>query len=43
MTKERRITLRNLGKIDPLSIDDYISAGGYNAIAMALKKIILRS
>jgi len=33
---ETRITLKNLGKIDPLSIDDYINAGGYETLALAL-------
>jgi NADH:ubiquinone oxidoreductase subunit F (NADH-binding) len=35
---ETRITLKNLGKIDPLSIDDYIAAGGYQALKGALGK-----
>jgi len=35
---ETRITLKNLGKINPLSIDDYIAGGGYEALAGALKK-----
>lgn len=30
-----RITLRNAGKINPESIDDYIKAGGYAALAKA--------
>jgi NADH:ubiquinone oxidoreductase subunit F (NADH-binding)/NAD-dependent dihydropyrimidine dehydrogenase PreA subunit len=34
--KQQRIVLRNCGKIDPESIDDYISTGGYQA----LKKVI---
>lgn len=33
--KEVRIALRNAGKIDPESIDDYISAGGYAALKKA--------
>ena len=33
--KETRIALRNMGKIDPWSIDEYISAGGYQALAKA--------
>lgn len=33
--RETRIALRNLGKINPESIDDYISAGGYEALAKA--------
>jgi len=32
---EMRITLRNVGKIDPRSIDDYIQAGGYKALEKA--------
>jgi NADH:ubiquinone oxidoreductase subunit F (NADH-binding) len=35
---ETRITLKNLGKTDPLSIDDYIEAGGYKALEKALLK-----
>lgn len=35
--KERHIGLRNVGKIDPLSIDEYIAAGGYEAFKKALK------
>jgi len=34
---EKRITLKNLGKIDPERIEDYISAGGYGALEKALK------
>ena len=33
--KEVRITLRNAGKINPESIDDYIREGGYEALAKA--------
>ncbi|MBQ6622012.1 MAG: SLBB domain-containing protein [Mogibacterium sp.] len=32
---ETRIALRNAGKINPESIDDYIAAGGYEALAKA--------
>lgn len=35
MAEEMRIVLRNYGKIDPLNIDDYINAGGYQALAKA--------
>jgi len=35
---ERRITLKNYGKIDPGSIKDYIAVGGYNALRKALKR-----
>ncbi len=34
-----RIVLRNCGKIDPGSIDEYIAAGGYQAIEKALKSM----
>lgn len=33
--QETRIALRNLGKINPNSINDYISIGGYEALAKA--------
>jgi NADH-quinone oxidoreductase subunit F len=36
--KQRRIVLRNCGVIDPLSIDEYIAAGGYQAIQKILKE-----
>ncbi|MGN1389021.1 MAG: NADH-quinone oxidoreductase subunit F [Bulleidia sp.] len=35
--REVRITLRNAGKINPESIDDYINAGGYKALEKAKK------
>jgi len=35
MIREMRIVLRNAGKINPASIDDYISAGGYKALKKA--------
>ena len=35
--KEVRITLRNAGKINPESIEDYIREGGYEALAKARK------
>ena len=34
--KQNRQVLRNAGKIDPSRIQDYISAGGYSAIAKCL-------
>ena len=34
--KQHRIVLRNCGKIDPESIEDYIASGGY----LALKKVL---
>lgn len=33
--QETRIALRNVGKIDPKSIDDYIVTGGYDALKKA--------
>ncbi len=42
--KEQRIALKNMGKINPQSIDDYIAAGGYEAfnktLAMSFDEII---
>lgn len=35
MSQELRIVLRNVGKINALRIDDYISAGGYKALEKA--------
>ncbi len=34
--KQTKIVLRNCGSIDPTSIEDYISAGGYDALTKAL-------
>ncbi|MFO7874165.1 MAG: NADH-quinone oxidoreductase subunit NuoF [Bacteroidales bacterium] len=36
MIKETRILLRNAGRIDPESIDDYLKAGGYKGLQKAL-------
>ena len=36
MIREKRIILRNSGVIDPGSITEYIDAGGYKALSMAL-------
>ncbi len=36
MIHEKRVLLKNLGKINPASIDDYEKAGGYKAIRKAL-------
>ncbi|HEX7474632.1 MAG TPA: NADH-quinone oxidoreductase subunit NuoF [Dehalococcoidales bacterium] len=36
MGKQKRIVLRNCGVIDPENIDDYIAAGGYEALKKAL-------
>ena len=33
--QEMRLALRNMGKIDPESIDDYIAVGGYEALKKA--------
>jgi NADH-quinone oxidoreductase subunit F len=35
-TGQVKIALRNVGKIDPLSLDDYIARGGYKALRKAL-------
>jgi NADH:ubiquinone oxidoreductase subunit F (NADH-binding) len=35
MAQEMRIVLRNMGKIDPLRIEDYLDAGGYKSLAKA--------
>ena len=34
---EHRISLRNVGKINPASIEDYMAAGGYEALKKALQ------
>lgn len=36
MITEKRITLKNLGKINPESIDDYINVGGYKLLENAV-------
>lgn len=38
MAKQKRIVLRNCGKIDPESIDSYIEEGGYKGIEKVLKE-----
>jgi NADH:ubiquinone oxidoreductase subunit F (NADH-binding)/(2Fe-2S) ferredoxin len=35
--KQHKIALRNVGLIDPASIEEYISFGGYKGLALALK------
>jgi NADH-quinone oxidoreductase subunit F len=35
-SKQLRIALRNIGRIDPSDIDDYIAVGGYAGLAKAL-------
>ncbi|MFH1687009.1 MAG: NADH-ubiquinone oxidoreductase-F iron-sulfur binding region domain-containing protein [bacterium] len=37
--RQHRIALRNIGHIDQCSIDEYISVGGYQALAKALTKM----
>jgi NADH-quinone oxidoreductase subunit F len=37
--KQVRVVLRNIGKIDPTSIEDYIAAGGYRSLARVLGRI----
>jgi NADH-quinone oxidoreductase subunit F len=34
--KQMRVVLRNIGKIDPMSIEEYIGMGGYRSLAKAL-------
>ena len=34
--KQHKITMRNLGQIDPAEIEEYIATGGYQALAKAL-------
>jgi NADH-quinone oxidoreductase subunit F len=36
MLTETRIVLRNVGKINPVSVEDYRSSGGYESLRMAL-------
>ena len=36
MIRETRIVLKNIGRIDPESIDDYLAAGGYEGLRQAL-------
>ncbi|MBS3806573.1 MAG: SLBB domain-containing protein [Bacteroidales bacterium] len=38
MIQQTKISLRNTGSIDPLSIDDYIAAGGFQAFEKALRQ-----
>jgi len=37
--KQRRIVLRNCGVIDPESIDEYVNAGGYQALEKVVKRM----
>ncbi len=36
MIKEKRIALKNIGKYNPLDIEDYLKIGGYNNVKKAL-------
>ncbi len=38
-SRQLRIALRNIGKIDPGDIDDYLAAGGYAGLAKALTEM----
>ncbi|MFH2000016.1 MAG: NAD(P)H-dependent oxidoreductase subunit E, partial [Planctomycetota bacterium] len=38
-SRQHRISLRNIGKIDPFEINDYLAEGGYKAAAKALCKM----
>jgi len=37
--KQKRIVLRNAGKINPYRIEDYIATGGYSALVKCLTKM----
>jgi NADH:ubiquinone oxidoreductase subunit F (NADH-binding)/(2Fe-2S) ferredoxin len=37
-SKQLRIVLRNIGKIDPVNIESYITVGGYSSLAKALSE-----
>ncbi len=37
--KQKRIVLENCGRIDPLSLDDYLSQGGYGALDKCVKQM----
>lgn len=38
-TKQHKVVLENSGRIDPERIDDYIAAGGYEALVQALSEM----
>jgi bidirectional [NiFe] hydrogenase diaphorase subunit len=38
-TQQKRVVLENSGRIDPERIEDYVAAGGYGALAMALTEL----
>jgi NADH:ubiquinone oxidoreductase subunit F (NADH-binding)/(2Fe-2S) ferredoxin len=37
--RQTRICLRNVGRIDPESIDDYLAVGGYSALAKCMSEL----
>ncbi len=37
--KQHKLALRNIGEIDPASIDDYVARDGYKALAKALQEM----
>ena len=37
MGNEARFITKNFGKYDPMSLDSYLSIGGYSALKRALK------
>lgn len=37
-TRQRRLVLRNCGSVDPLRIEDYLAAGGYQALSSVLER-----
>ncbi|HVL05926.1 MAG TPA: NuoF family protein [Acidimicrobiales bacterium] len=37
--RQVRVVTENLGRVDPESIDDYVAAGGYRALATALQEM----
>ena len=39
LAKQKRVVLRNCGKIDPLKIDDYLASGGYQALEKVLNEM----
>ncbi len=39
LAKQKRIVLRNCGKIDPFSLDEYLGVGGYQALVKVLNEL----
>lgn len=39
LSKQHRIVLKNAGRIDPLSLEDYLAHGGHQALSKALKQM----